>query len=255
MTGFRSCTSRSHYRSVSKQTTRYPLLNPLAGNYVNFGVFELYGDRALADALGIALKMTLSVPLADILAYRRGIGAVRIYECSPQEPDEVNNFYPEVLFLSRAHGLRPSEVVTSVISRHRSNLFSQTSCNAYVTKAYVLEGTGNEQSSRQSLYDRHVEAKMLKLEEEAECLIGQNTYTVANNHCPVPAVLQSASMENVGGASNPSPGRDHGRRPQKRPRTNLTKAQKGQMLSFSQASGWRIQKEKEALMHQFCREI
>ncbi|GKD91028.1 ribonuclease H-like domain-containing protein, partial [Tanacetum coccineum] len=43
----------------------------LAGNYVNFGVFELYGDRALADALGIALKMTLSVPLADILAYRK----------------------------------------------------------------------------------------------------------------------------------------------------------------------------------------
>lgn len=43
----------------------------LAGNYVNFGVFELYGDRALADALDIALKMTLSVPLADILAYRK----------------------------------------------------------------------------------------------------------------------------------------------------------------------------------------
>lgn len=43
----------------------------LAGNYVNFGVFELYGDRALADALDIALKMCLSVPLADILAYRK----------------------------------------------------------------------------------------------------------------------------------------------------------------------------------------
>ncbi|KAL4562079.1 hypothetical protein LXL04_034271 [Taraxacum kok-saghyz] len=43
----------------------------LSGNYVNFGVFELYGDRALADALDIALKMTLSVPLADILAYRK----------------------------------------------------------------------------------------------------------------------------------------------------------------------------------------
>lgn len=43
----------------------------LAGNYVNFGVFELYGDRALADALDIALKMALSVPLADLLAYRK----------------------------------------------------------------------------------------------------------------------------------------------------------------------------------------
>ncbi|XP_071690173.1 uncharacterized protein [Rutidosis leptorrhynchoides] len=47
------------------------LTRALAGNYVNFGVFELYGDRALADALDIALKMTLSVPLADILAYRK----------------------------------------------------------------------------------------------------------------------------------------------------------------------------------------
>ncbi|KAM7472621.1 hypothetical protein LguiA_010804 [Lonicera macranthoides] len=47
------------------------LARALAGNYVNFGVFELYGDRALADALDIALKMCLSVPLADILAYRK----------------------------------------------------------------------------------------------------------------------------------------------------------------------------------------
>lgn len=38
---------------------------------MNFGVFELYGDRALADALDIALKMTLSIPLADILAFRK----------------------------------------------------------------------------------------------------------------------------------------------------------------------------------------
>ncbi|XP_058078819.1 uncharacterized protein LOC131227118 isoform X2 [Magnolia sinica] len=47
------------------------LARALAGNYVNFGVFELYGDRALADALDIALKMTLSIPLADILAFRK----------------------------------------------------------------------------------------------------------------------------------------------------------------------------------------
>lgn len=46
-------------------------MTALAGNYVNFGVFELYGDRALANALDIALKMTLAVPLADILAYRK----------------------------------------------------------------------------------------------------------------------------------------------------------------------------------------
>ncbi|XP_050938105.1 uncharacterized protein LOC103488430 isoform X7 [Cucumis melo] len=49
------------------------LTRALAGNYVNFGVFELYGDRALSDALDIALKMTLSIPLADILAFRKGL--------------------------------------------------------------------------------------------------------------------------------------------------------------------------------------
>ncbi|XP_056691120.1 uncharacterized protein [Spinacia oleracea] len=43
----------------------------ISGNYVNFGVFELYGDRALDDALDIAFKMILSIPAADILAYRK----------------------------------------------------------------------------------------------------------------------------------------------------------------------------------------
>lgn len=47
------------------------LSRALAGNYVNFGVFELYGDRALSDALDAALKMTLSIPMSDILAYRK----------------------------------------------------------------------------------------------------------------------------------------------------------------------------------------
>lgn len=46
-------------------------MTALAGNYVNFGVFELYGDRALADALEISLKMILSIPLTDILAYQK----------------------------------------------------------------------------------------------------------------------------------------------------------------------------------------
>ncbi|XP_057520891.1 uncharacterized protein LOC130801107 isoform X2 [Amaranthus tricolor] len=47
------------------------LTRAMSGNYVNFGVFELYGDRALDDALDIALKMVLSIPAADILAYRK----------------------------------------------------------------------------------------------------------------------------------------------------------------------------------------
>lgn len=47
------------------------IIAALCGNYVNFGVFELYGDRALADALDVSLKMSLSVPLSDISAFKK----------------------------------------------------------------------------------------------------------------------------------------------------------------------------------------
>ncbi|XP_074590351.1 uncharacterized protein LOC141846243 isoform X2 [Curcuma longa] len=47
------------------------LSRAMTGNYVNFGVFELYGDPALADVLDISLKMILSISLSDILAYQK----------------------------------------------------------------------------------------------------------------------------------------------------------------------------------------
>jgi hypothetical protein len=57
-------------------------LTALCGNYVNFGVFELYGDRALADALDVSLKITLSIPLSDILAFRKVlISTLVCYSC------------------------------------------------------------------------------------------------------------------------------------------------------------------------------
>ncbi|TVU12964.1 hypothetical protein EJB05_46631 [Eragrostis curvula] len=59
------------------------LSRALCGNYVNFGVFELYGDRALADALDISLKMTLSIPLSDILAFRKIFDCFALSKWSP----------------------------------------------------------------------------------------------------------------------------------------------------------------------------
>jgi hypothetical protein len=47
------------------------LTRALNGGYVNFGVFDLYGDRALRDALSGALAAALSVPLPDVLAHRK----------------------------------------------------------------------------------------------------------------------------------------------------------------------------------------
>jgi len=39
----------------------------LCGGYVNFGVFNLYGDTCLEDALSIFVKMVLAVPQSEIL--------------------------------------------------------------------------------------------------------------------------------------------------------------------------------------------
>ncbi|XP_071724322.1 uncharacterized protein, partial [Rutidosis leptorrhynchoides] len=41
----------------------------LLGGYVIFGVFEVYGDTSLVDALNIGLKMALSIPVEDALAF------------------------------------------------------------------------------------------------------------------------------------------------------------------------------------------
>lgn len=45
------------------------LNSALGGNYVCFGVFSLYNDPALDNALDVALKMVLSIPLDDVMAY------------------------------------------------------------------------------------------------------------------------------------------------------------------------------------------
>ena len=39
----------------------------LSGNYVNFGVFHLYGDSALDDALQTFVKLLLSISQHDLL--------------------------------------------------------------------------------------------------------------------------------------------------------------------------------------------
>jgi len=47
----------------------FSILNrTIVGNYVNFGVFGLYGDPALNNALEVSLKMALSIPPHDIMS-------------------------------------------------------------------------------------------------------------------------------------------------------------------------------------------
>lgn len=39
----------------------------LSGGYVNFGVFNLYGDEALNNSLNMFVKLAYSVPRKDIV--------------------------------------------------------------------------------------------------------------------------------------------------------------------------------------------
>ena len=55
----------------------------LSGNYVNFGVFRLYGDRALEDALSTFVKLLLSISQSDLLVSGKSPGIFQtFYSCS-----------------------------------------------------------------------------------------------------------------------------------------------------------------------------
>ena len=48
----------------------------LAGGYINFGVMQLYGDEALNDALGMFVKLVISIPQQDLLVSRLSVTAI-----------------------------------------------------------------------------------------------------------------------------------------------------------------------------------
>lgn len=58
---------RERYKCIALCMTT--LSRALSGGYVNFGVFALYEDKALDNALDVVLQLALSVPLADLLSY------------------------------------------------------------------------------------------------------------------------------------------------------------------------------------------
>mmetsp|Transcript_1756 Transcript_1756/g.2325 ORF Transcript_1756/g.2325 Transcript_1756/m.2325 type:complete len:735 (-) Transcript_1756:725-2929(-) len=45
------------------------LQRALDGNFVNFGVFELYNDTALRDALEVAMRLSFTAPIVDVMAF------------------------------------------------------------------------------------------------------------------------------------------------------------------------------------------
>ncbi|XP_024970744.1 zinc-finger homeodomain protein 2-like [Cynara cardunculus var. scolymus] len=75
------------------------------------------------------------------------------------------------------------------------------------------------------------------------------TPSSSHPHRP-PLALPSTSRDNLEEISNPN---SEGSK--KRFRTKFTESQKERMLSFAEGLGWRIQKEEEAAVRQFCEEI
>lgn len=47
----------------------------LSGKYVNFGVFKLYGDKALDQALEVFFSLMLAIPVEDIIVRNTSIFA------------------------------------------------------------------------------------------------------------------------------------------------------------------------------------
>ncbi|XP_046373798.1 exportin-7-like isoform X2 [Haliotis cracherodii] len=70
----------------------------LCGNYVNFGVFRLYGDDALDNALGMFVKLLLSISQNDLLDFPKlSQNYYGLLECLAQDHMSfISNLEPQV---------------------------------------------------------------------------------------------------------------------------------------------------------------
>lgn len=75
----------------------------LSGNYVNFGVFRLYGDDALDNALQTFIKLLLSIPHSDLLVGPRSPSLtwfIKVLEKSNSEGLRSRKRFFEICFQS-----------------------------------------------------------------------------------------------------------------------------------------------------------
>ncbi|WAR22240.1 XPO7-like protein [Mya arenaria] len=93
------------FREVSKLMVSYGisisfsmLRMALCGNYVNFGVFRLYGDDALDNALSMFVKLLLSISQSDLLDYPKlSQNYYGLLECLAQDHMTfISNLEPQV---------------------------------------------------------------------------------------------------------------------------------------------------------------
>lgn len=65
---------------------------PLTGEYVNFGVFKLYGDTAFEDAFSTFIKLTLYIPLDHLNTYPK-LAKAYYYVLKPLAKDHTTYLF------------------------------------------------------------------------------------------------------------------------------------------------------------------
>lgn len=75
----------------------------LCGSYVNFGVFRLYGDEALDNALNIFVKLLLSIPQPDLLVSLGNIFIFLLIETFQDYPKLSQTYYVLLECLAQDH--------------------------------------------------------------------------------------------------------------------------------------------------------
>ncbi|KAG4982771.1 hypothetical protein JHK87_027520 [Glycine soja] len=127
------------------------LTRALSGNFVNFGIFELYGDRALVDTLDITVKIILSIPLADIFAFRKVAAAYfafleSLFSCHLSFVLSLDKTTFMLVVGSLESGLKDSEKISSQCASAIDNLatfyFTHVTVGESVTSPAALNLAG-----------------------------------------------------------------------------------------------------------------
>ncbi|KAJ3102465.1 Exportin 7 [Phlyctochytrium planicorne] len=103
--------------------------NALNGKYVNFGVFELYNDPALVNALAVYYEITLSIPMNDLMAFPKLTAAYfQLLDsfCTDQLllQKDIDSSVLNWLLRSLAEGLRSQDSIISTAAANAVDSFA-----------------------------------------------------------------------------------------------------------------------------------
>ncbi|KAI8851513.1 armadillo-type protein [Chytridium lagenaria] len=105
------------------------LRNALCGKYVNFGVFELYDDPALVNALAIYYEIAISIPLPDLMVCLKACSAYfQLLEgfCNDQLflQKDIDSSVLSYILRSLGEGLKSQETIISTAASNAVDAIS-----------------------------------------------------------------------------------------------------------------------------------